>query len=325
MADLVDRAVEIAGELADVARSSETLSAKGCYALDLLSAVIPHDAMALCMWDPFSQRHVAIGVRDYPEHVVTFLNTSYIADDPIYHHMEQQNIGALRWRDYQGYRDSESVRNIFKPTGFDEGLTTRLVSSDGHYTGAFHLSSVTDNHPSDESRALINGLRRTLAHLTDVSFAPRQFAVQIADGSDAWLLDRNGTALNVIGEMQLPPQVSSKLTRLEGLRHRGFRWQHEGEWHTVRTFPMDAMGALLVVWKPEPLPFRISDRELDVLSLLACGLSNSAIAGVLVLSTRTVVHHVEHIMQKLNVKSRGGCARIAFECGLSRLEDLGRV
>ncbi|MGE0220387.1 response regulator transcription factor [Mycolicibacterium sp.] len=69
----------------------------------------------------------------------------------------------------------------------------------------------------------------------------------------------------------------------------------------------------------------VSDRELDVLSLLACGLSNSSIAGILVLSTRTVVHHVEHLMQKLNVTSRSGCARIAFEFGLLRLEDLDRA
>jgi LuxR family maltose regulon positive regulatory protein len=48
----------------------------------------------------------------------------------------------------------------------------------------------------------------------------------------------------------------------------------------------------------------LSDRELDVLRLLAQGLSNAAIADRLVVSVGTVKSHVHHIYGKLGVQSR---------------------
>lgn len=46
---------------------------------------------------------------------------------------------------------------------------------------------------------------------------------------------------------------------------------------------------------------RLSERERDVLDLMAQGLSNSAIATRLVLSERTVETHVRHILTKLDI------------------------
>ena len=49
----------------------------------------------------------------------------------------------------------------------------------------------------------------------------------------------------------------------------------------------------------------LTARELEVLELLSDGLGNAAIAERLVLSTRTVEHHVSAVLQKLGVASRG--------------------
>jgi len=55
----------------------------------------------------------------------------------------------------------------------------------------------------------------------------------------------------------------------------------------------------------------LTEREYDVLDLLAVGLPNSAIAGRLVLSEKTVRNHVSSILAKLGVTSRHEAAELA--------------
>jgi DNA-binding NarL/FixJ family response regulator len=60
----------------------------------------------------------------------------------------------------------------------------------------------------------------------------------------------------------------------------------------------------------------LSARELEVLSLVAEGLTNKQIAEALVLSPNTVIRHVANIFAKLGVKSRAAAVAIATERGL---------
>ena len=60
-------------------------------------------------------------------------------------------------------------------------------------------------------------------------------------------------------------------------------------------------------------------RELDVLELLVAGLSNASIADRLVVSPRTVDHHVSSILRKLDVPSRGAASAEAARLGLAKL------
>jgi DNA-binding CsgD family transcriptional regulator len=64
----------------------------------------------------------------------------------------------------------------------------------------------------------------------------------------------------------------------------------------------------------------LSDRELEIATLAVTGISSAEIANRLVLSTRTVDNHLQHIYQKLGVSSRAEL-RTAIPSG-SRDRDL---
>ncbi|HEX4288508.1 MAG TPA: response regulator transcription factor, partial [Trebonia sp.] len=61
---------------------------------------------------------------------------------------------------------------------------------------------------------------------------------------------------------------------------------------------------------------RITEREREVLSLVAEGLSNDEIATRLYLSPLTTKTHVSHIMTKLDARDRAQLVVIAYESGL---------
>lgn len=65
-------------------------------------------------------------------------------------------------------------------------------------------------------------------------------------------------------------------------------------------------------------PARLSDREVEVLRLVARGASNATIAGTLFISRRTAEHHVQHIYAKIGVSTRAAAAMFAMEHGLIR-------
>jgi DNA-binding CsgD family transcriptional regulator len=63
-------------------------------------------------------------------------------------------------------------------------------------------------------------------------------------------------------------------------------------------------------------PANLTERELDVLALVAEGLRNNEIASRLVVSQRTVDHHVSAILRKLDVRTRGQAGTEAIRRGL---------
>jgi HD-GYP domain-containing protein (c-di-GMP phosphodiesterase class II) len=63
-------------------------------------------------------------------------------------------------------------------------------------------------------------------------------------------------------------------------------------------------------------PAGLTHRELEVLALLARGLSNKAIAAQLVVSPKTVGHHIEHIYRKIGCSTRAGASLFAMQHGL---------
>jgi DNA-binding NarL/FixJ family response regulator len=68
--------------------------------------------------------------------------------------------------------------------------------------------------------------------------------------------------------------------------------------------------------KPHPRLGTLTDRELEVLALVAEGLSNDEIAGRLVVSPATVRTHVGRAMSKLGARDRAQLVVIAYQSGV---------
>jgi len=85
-----------------------------------------------------------------------------------------------------------------------------------------------------------------------------------------------------------------------------------------RTYLHPELGAKLAAEPPAPAgpPDDLTEREVEVLRLIALGYTNAEIGKQLYLSVRTVESHRAHIQQKVRLTSRAELVRYALDNGL---------
>ncbi|MEK7247003.1 MAG: LuxR C-terminal-related transcriptional regulator [Chloroflexota bacterium] len=71
--------------------------------------------------------------------------------------------------------------------------------------------------------------------------------------------------------------------------------------------------------RPSAYPDKLSEREVQVLRLVARGNTNQTIADTLVLSPKTVARHISNIFDKTGVDNRAAATAYAFERGLNAM------
>ena len=84
-----------------------------------------------------------------------------------------------------------------------------------------------------------------------------------------------------------------------------------------RIYVHPALAARLVMNEPED---DLTERERQILRLIALGYTNQEIAGQLYLSVRTIEAHRRHILDKLRLSTRAELVRYALE---HRIVELG--
>jgi DNA-binding CsgD family transcriptional regulator len=129
--------------------------------------------------------------------------------------------------------------------------------------------------------------------------------------ADAWLSagDPYEHALELAQSGQVEPTLKA-LTVLDGLGARPAV--------AIVRSRLRGLGVTRLPRRQQPAtltnPAGLTDRQLEILRLVATGLSNAQIAQRLVVSTRTVDHHVSAILGKLGVRTRRDAA--AWVAGL---------
>ena len=90
-----------------------------------------------------------------------------------------------------------------------------------------------------------------------------------------------------------------------------------------RTYLEPQLGARLAVAPPKPAGPEddLSEREVEVLRLIALGHTNAEVAEQLYLSVRTVESHRAHIQQKLRLSTRAELVRYALDHGMLEVPD----
>jgi NarL family two-component system response regulator LiaR len=103
---------------------------------------------------------------------------------------------------------------------------------------------------------------------------------------------------------------------------RAIRQVHRGEPSLEPAIASKVLFELAHPPKAEPTTDPLTERELEVLRLIAQGYSNRQIADELVITEMTVRAHVSNILGKLHLASRTQAALFALREGLASMDDI---
>lgn len=212
------------------------------------------------------------------------------------------------------------------PVWNDDVVTLCLHSADGRYTGSLHLFEATSGASRDAIDDQLLRVQPLFGGLIDTMRLPSQLIADVAASARGVVVLPDSTVVPLPGRPAgqhlydggpLPAAIVAAAQRGE-LAQR-FRWRDAaGGWHLIQSRVIESG---FVITEDDPaLPYGITARELEVLTLIARGYSNPQIASILVVSGKTVAKHVEHVLFKLGCSSRAAAAAAAVRGGLIELD-----
>lgn len=301
------------------------LAARAARAVEAVAEVVPCDAVGLSAWDPVRGRHRPVVVAGLPGPGADAApDGDPFFDDPGYRYVRARRT-PLRRCDVPGAAENPFVANVLVPAGLVEGVTACLFAADGRYTGVLNLGLRREEPASVEAMALLTVMLAGLAQLVDLTRDAVAAAAALDPALPAALVSVDGGCTPLPGRPDCPLLRPHAPVLAEAWRRRprddgmgAFLWHEDGTlWRVLVARPGGATlerGTLLVAASPTEVP--LSLRELQVLTALAEGGTNPAIAERLAIGRRTVATHVEHVLEKLGVASRAEAAARATRDGL---------
>jgi DNA-binding CsgD family transcriptional regulator len=299
-----------------------------------LREIASFDAAMLAVRDPLSGRQRPLVNLGYDKGLLAFINREYLTC-PTYDIARRRDL-PMRMCDYgpEFYR-TRVYREFLDYAGYREGITLVLRSMEGHgrVTGLLTMSFSDPQAADDGARQGIELVAPALGQLVDASLAPSWLASLLGRTASAFVVNECGAAVSTSDDpRRVPEQLSGAVlaaarafltTGADSLRGYCARlgdalWEHA---HLVRLSDhqcVDGPRALLML-ELQPLPFGLTERELDVLTLISRGLSNRAIGLALRASPRTIGTHVEHLLLKTGLANRAALASYAMENAVVRL------
>jgi len=290
----------------------------------------PFVACSLAVYNPLDGMHQTIASVGYDQRVLSHLNGWLVTDDIAYQYYrgQGQRQKALKWVEMPfAYRDTYSVREVFLPAGFREGITLRLHSRDGRYTGNLHVSTDDPRFPTQEMMTgEIQCLQTILGNFTDLL---RSVSGQLAHklkGGRGCLIALGGDVIELPGMAPLHDALRDALISQFRLLDRYeipeiFLFKHDAAWFRVYTGVLQG-GARAIVAEECEILCGLTERELEIIELLISGATNGEIASKIFVARATVSKHLENIFYKLGCNSRTSVVTTALASNLRRLPRL---
>jgi two-component system, NarL family, response regulator NreC len=213
------------------------------------------------------------------------------------------------------------------------GDTTSIVIADDHQVVRSGLKSLLENEQDLEVTAEAGDVRSTLAHVRAKRPDVLVLDLNMADGPSLpaipELLEASPNTAIVVLTMQNDPAFAREALQAGA---RGYVLKEAANAELVKavraaiagqTYLEPQLGARLASQPPQPRgpEHDLSEREVEVLRLIALGHTNAEIGGQLYLSVRTVESHRAHIQQKLRRSTRAELVRYALDHGLLDTAD----
>lgn len=221
--------------------------------------------------------------------------------------------------------------DIASPDGVDDRgdsrtSTIRIVLADDHVVVRSGLQLLLDKEPDFEVVAQagdVDGARRYVrGHHPRVLVLDLNMAGELSIEAIPKIREESPGTQIVVLTMQTEPAFAREALAAGAL---GYVLKDAAEHELVaavrnaaagESYLNPRLGAKIAAEPPPGPPDDLSAREVEVLTLIARGFTNTEIAEQLYLSVRTVETHRSHIQQKLRLSTRSELVGYAFERGL---------
>jgi LuxR family maltose regulon positive regulatory protein len=230
-------------------------------------------------------------------------------------HLQQGNIAAaVQWAKARRLR-AEDVSHLASrqdPREFEYLVLARVLIVQGDYEQASHLL-----------KELLQAAHTALRHTSEIEIQVLQALMEQAQGTMALALAIIEHALAQAmqeGYIRIFADEGEPMRTLLSRVHS----QDPSQQAYIQTIlaachisePLVACSSQAARSKPQPLLDPLSEREIEVLRLLAGGAANATIAQALVIAPATVKRHLSNIFSKLGVTNRTQAAAQAWDLGI---------